>query len=111
MQSARSVMLASELENLHLLELLYIFYNFNVGNRAYGIFFLAFLYMPFWFPHCDMLYCMSVPLCLYVKSLSHVQLFVIHGLQPTRLLCPWDFQARVLEWVAISLGYVTCSLL
>ena len=26
-----------------------------------------------------------------------------HGLQPTRLLHPWDFfQARVLEWVAIS---------
>ena len=26
-----------------------------------------------------------------------------HGLQPTRLLCPWDFQARVLEWVSKSL--------
>ena len=27
-----------------------------------------------------------------------------HGLQPTRLLCPWDFpgQVRILEWVAIS---------
>ena len=24
-----------------------------------------------------------------------------HGLQPTRLLCPWDFQARILEWVAM----------
>ena len=24
------------------------------------------------------------------------------GLQPTRLLHPWDFQARVLEWVAIA---------
>ena len=24
------------------------------------------------------------------------------GLQPTRLLCPWIFQARVLEWIAIS---------
>ena len=24
-----------------------------------------------------------------------------HGLQPTRLLHPWIFQARVLEWVAI----------
>ena len=21
---------------------------------------------------------------------------------PPRLLCPWDFQARILEWVAIS---------
>ena len=25
-----------------------------------------------------------------------------HGLQPTRLLHPWDFQARVLEWAAIA---------
>ena len=26
-----------------------------------------------------------------VKSLSRVRLFATHGLQPTRLLCPWDF--------------------
>ena len=25
-----------------------------------------------------------------------------HGLQPSRLLCPWDSQARIQEWVAIS---------
>ena len=25
-----------------------------------------------------------------------------HGLQPTRLLRPWEFQARVLEWGAIA---------
>ena len=25
-----------------------------------------------------------------------------HGLEPTRLLCPWDFPARILEWTAIS---------
>ena len=25
-----------------------------------------------------------------------------HGLQPTRLLCPWILQASTLEWVAIS---------
>ena len=25
-----------------------------------------------------------------------------HGLQPTRLLCPWTFQARALEWGAIA---------
>ena len=25
-----------------------------------------------------------------------------HGLQPTRLLCPWISQARILEWGAIS---------
>ena len=29
-------------------------------------------------------------------------IFRPHGLQPTRLLCPWGFQARVLEWVAIA---------
>jgi len=22
-----------------------------------------------------------------------------HGLQPPRLLCPWDLQARILDWV------------
>ena len=26
-----------------------------------------------------------------------------HGLQPTRLLCPWISQARVLEWAAIAI--------
>ena len=25
-----------------------------------------------------------------------------HGWQPVRLLCPWNFQERILEWVAIS---------
>ena len=25
-----------------------------------------------------------------IVMLSHVQLFATHGLQPTRLLCPWD---------------------
>ena len=29
-----------------------------------------------------------------VKSVSHVQLFATHGLQPTRLLCPWDFPGK-----------------
>ena len=29
-----------------------------------------------------------------------------HGLQPTRLLHPWDFQARVLEWGAIAFSKV-----
>ena len=24
-----------------------------------------------------------------------------HGLQPARLLCPWHFQAKILEWVTI----------
>ena len=29
-----------------------------------------------------------------VKSLSHVRLLVTHRLQPTRLLCPWDFPGK-----------------
>ena len=29
-----------------------------------------------------------------VKSLSHVRLFGTHGLQPTRLLHPWDFPGK-----------------
>ena len=28
----------------------------------------------------------------------------LHGLQPTRLLCPWDSQARTLEWPFPSPG-------
>ena len=32
--------------------------------------------------------------CLVVKS---CQLFSTHGLQPTRLLCPWDFSSRNTE--------------
>ena len=30
------------------------------------------------------------------------------GLKPTRLLCPWDFPARILEWVAISSSRGSC---
>ena len=33
--------------------------------------------------------------CLIVKSLPP------HGLWPARLLCPWDFPGKILEWVAI----------
>ena len=37
-----------------------------------------------------------------VKSLSRVRLFATLWIVTTRLLHPWDFQARILEWVAIS---------
>ena len=38
-----------------------------------------------------------------VKSLSHAQLFVTPWIVAcTKLLRPWDFQGKVLEWVAIS---------
>ena len=36
----------------------------------------------------------SLPWCL---TLRHPD-----GGSPTRLLCPWDSQARILEWVAVS---------
>ena len=36
---------------------------------------------------------------MYVYVLSHVQLFAPHGLWFTRLLCPWDFPGKILEWV------------
>ena len=29
-----------------------------------------------------------INLCVHAQSLSHVQLFATHGMQPTRLLCP-----------------------
>ena len=34
--------------------------------------------------------------------LSSVTLFATHGLKPAKLICPWIFQARILEWLAIS---------
>ena len=39
---------------------------------------------------------------LVVCSQSRVRLLQPHGLQPARLLCPWDFPGRILEWVTIS---------
>ena len=37
-----------------------------------------------------------------VKSLSHVRLLAAHGLQPNRPSVHGIFQARILEWGAIS---------
>ena len=37
---------------------------------------------------------MSVCVCTHMCILSHVQFFVIHGLQLTKLLCPWDFPGK-----------------
>ena len=59
-----------------------------------------------WCVYIYMCVCVCVCLCIYVciyiyiyelsDSLWH------HGPQPTRLLCPWDSPARILEWVAMS---------
>ena len=40
-----------------------------------------------------------VGVCMHVYVLSHVQLFAPHGLWFTRILCPWDFPGKILEWV------------
>ena len=36
----------------------------------------------------------------HAESLSRVQLRDSMDCSPTRLLCPWDFPARILEWVS-----------
>ena len=38
--------------------------------------------------------------CVVSGSVTSNSLW-LHGLQPTRLLCPWDLQARILEWVVM----------
>ena len=41
--------------------------------------------------------------CLVAKSCPALLFFLQpHGLWPIRLLCPWDFLARTLEWAIIS---------
>ena len=40
--------------------------------------------------------------CLLVCGQLCLTLWDPNGLQPITLLCPWDFQGRTLEWVAIS---------
>ena len=42
----------------------------------------------------------SRTMCLHAQSLNCIWLFTAP--QSTRLPCPWNFQARILEWVAIS---------
>ena len=47
--------------------------------------------------------CVCVCVCLCVLSYSVISNFLqLHGLYPTRLLCPWDSPVRKLECVAIS---------
>ena len=39
----------------------------------------------------------------FIQLLNHYQLLQPHGLQPTKILCPYGIlQARIMEWVAIS---------
>ena len=38
--------------------------------------------------------------CVFSHSVASYSVWA-HGLRPTRLLCPWDIQARMLEWAAI----------
>ena len=43
--------------------------------------------------------------CSFLVPKSHPTLCNPHGLQPTRLLFPGIFQARILEWVVISFSW------
>ena len=45
-----------------------------------------------------------IAICVHACVLSHfscVQLFVTLWTVPARFLCPWDSQARILEWIAM----------
>ena len=53
--------------------------------------------------------CMCVCVSVCVRSLVHMLSHLVmskslwsHGLQPSRVLCSWNFQGGILEWVAIS---------
>ena len=39
---------------------------------------------------------------IFLRACSVMTDSAAHGLWPGRLLCPWNFQASILEWVAIS---------
>ena len=45
--------------------------------------------------------CSYVCVCVLSCSVVSNSLW-LHGLQSSRLPCPWDFPARILKWVAIS---------
>ena len=59
---------------------------------------IVYLFATWEAPHTDCCCC-----CCYVTSVVSNSVRSHRG-QPTRLLCPWDSQARVMEWVAISLS-------
>ena len=46
--------------------------------------------------------CCHMAVCVCVCLLSYLLLLATLWTKPARLLCPWDFPARILEWVAIS---------
>ena len=58
--------------------------------------------------------CVCAPVC----ALSHVWLFVTHGLQPTKLLCPWNFSGKntrtgchfILQGIFLTQGSNLCLL-
>ena len=65
---------------------------------------------------------MLIYMCVCVCMLSHVWLFgtpwtvpwdfsSVHEISQERLLCPWNFQARILQWVAISFSFIYVCLL
>ena len=59
-----------------------------------------------YFPHIKEEDQDSMRACVHAKLVQSCPTLVTHGLLPTRLFCPWDFQERILEWVVISFSLV-----
>ena len=59
-----------------------------------------------YFPHIKEEDQDSIRACVHAKLVQSCPTLVTHGLLPTRLFCPWDFQERILEWVVISFSLV-----
>ena len=62
--------------------------------------------------HFITLKCIKILLQISADLLSHAQLFVLHGLQPTRLLSPWNSPGKttgvgchsLLQWIFRTQG-------
>ena len=49
----------------------------------------------------------KIPCCLVTKSCP--TLLKPYRLQPSRLLCPWNFLAKMLEWITFSYSRGSCQ--
>ena len=52
---------------------------------------------------------LSMNKCVVLVAQSCLTLCDPMDCRPPRLLCPWDFPARILEWVAISFSRGSCQ--
>ena len=78
-----------------------------IGSTFSGIY-LCESYAVIWpcshksWPTKLLLRCICLGLCVCAQLLSPVWLFVTPWSIAYQAACPWNFQARILEWVAIS---------